>query len=236
MQKCKHINDPIRKLEIEAGVHFVYKERTCRFCNVEFSQTCNLNRHLKTCKGRESHRLKLMDILRQRRESASGNTTINNNSFNDNRIINNHLHINCLGKEDLSYLTCEVIQQLWKGARSDEEAVARTMQYIHAHKDHPENHNIVYSNLRSNSALVKMDDQFEYMNIDDVLRSATSNWLDSCILSGRYDGLSKGIMLKYERACEYDEMNKRASNLTKIHLYNSYKSGSVQRPELTRPA
>ena len=125
------------------------------------------------------------------------------------------------------------MKQLWKSVKSDEEGVAHTIKLIHGHKDHPENHNIIYTNLKSNAALVKHDDKFEYKNINEVLKDVSTNTLDSNILNSDYDDLSNAIKRKYENVCDDDELNKKASILAKLELYNSYKQGNIKKPELT---
>jgi len=135
--------------------------------------------------------------------------------------------VNPLGQEDISYITCEVIKGILKEVTSDDEFMAKTLAHIHAHEDHPENHNILYSNLRSNAALVKYRDKFEYKNIDIVLKKVMSNWLDSLVFTENYERLPKGIKEKYESTCEDDEMNKATKSILKVDLYNNYKSGNA---------
>ena len=57
----------------------------------------------------------------------------------------------------------------------------------------------------------------------------STNALDSIILNSDYDDLSNAIKRKYENVCEDDEMNKKASILAKLELYNSYKKGDIKK-------
>ena len=83
--------------------------------------------------------------------------------------------------------------------------------------------------MRSNVAMVKIDNDFEYKNINEVLKDVSINTLDAIILSTQYDDLSKFIKAKYEKVCEDEEMNKEASIQAKTELYNSYKKGDIKR-------
>jgi len=160
-----------------------------------------------------------------------GVQTINNNTTNN--ITNNIINVNALGKEDKSYVTTKMIKQLWKSVKSGEEGFVKTIKLIHGSKNHPENHNIIYTNLRSNSCYVKDGEIFEYKNINEVLKDVGANTLDLVLLNDDYDGLPMGIKAKYEKVCEEDELNMKATIMAKTELYNSYKNGDIKRPHLS---
>ena len=79
---------------------------------------------------------------------------------------------------------------------------------------------------------MKVNDTFEYRNINDVLKTVSSNALDMIILSSDHDDLQKHIKEKYEKVCDDDELNKQAATLAKTELYNSYKMGEIRRPQV----
>ena len=101
---------------------------------------------------------------------------------------------------------------------------------IHGNKEHPENHNIVYTNMRGNTALVKIGDSFEYRNINEILDMAGSNMLDIIVFDTKYDALSEGEKATLETLCD-SELSQKVAHLAKTELYNNYKNGSVQKPE-----
>ena len=168
-------------------------------------------------------------MLKQSKNTTTINNNTNNNTYNDNRTIN--IHVNSIGNEDISYVTANSLKQLWKNVKSDEEGLAKTIKMIHGNKEHPENHNIIYTNMRSNTALVKVNDAFEYKNINTVLKDVSANTLDLIILNSDYDDLHRAIKEKYEKVCEDDEMNKQAVILTKTELYNCFKTGDIKKLE-----
>jgi hypothetical protein len=136
----------------------------------------------------------------------------------------NNIKVNALGNENLSYLTTKCLKTLWNNTHSDEERVAKTVSLFYGEKDHPENHSIIYTNLKHNSALVKTGDNYEYQNINDILKYKVGPFLlDSIILNTDYDDLDLDIKSKYE-------MNQKAINLSKIALYDAYKNGSIKKP------
>jgi hypothetical protein len=136
--------------------------------------------------------------------------------------------VNSIGKEDLSYMTCEVIKKILRDVKSPQEFVVKTLAYIHAHEDHPENHNIIYSNYRSNSALVKCDDKFEFKNINSVIKDATSNWLNKVCLDEDFDALPHKIKQTYEDSCEDDDLEQTAKSMLKLDLYTKHKNGVIK--------
>ena len=237
IETCKEKKDEVRFLEIKLHIQVeLKKDNTCRFCSKEFSQKSNHTRHLKTCKKKQEYRKELENKnCKYSKDNKKGkvhvSNTINNTINNiDNSTTNNTININCIGKENMKYITTKMLKQLWKNAKTNEEAVAKTIKAIHAHKDHPENHNIIYTNTRSNVALVKINEDYEYKNINEILKDVSANTLDAIIFSADYDDLSMLIKKKYESVCEDDEINKQASIIAKTELYNSYKSGFISKP------
>ena len=219
----------IRKLEIEVGINESISSIQCRYCKNIFSRTAYVTRHMKICPCKETYKLELLEKL-SNKVNMKKPQTINNNTTNNNCNNTINIHVNSLGNEDMSYITTKTLKKLWNSVRTDEEGVAKTIKMIHGSKDHPENHNIIYTNMRSNVAMVKIDNDFEYKNINEVLKDVSINTLDAIILSTQYDDLSKFIKAKYEKVCEDEEMNKEASIQAKTELYNSYKKGDIKRP------
>ena len=234
IKKCKEKDDAVRSLEMQLGIPMTETkfDNECRFCHKILSRKDHCTRHLKICKEKQKYREYLeakLTTTKSKIPHQRAHTINNNNTTNNNNII----QINCVGNENIEYITTKVLKQLWKSVKSDEEGVAHTIKLIHGHKDHPENHNIIYTNLKSNAALVKHDDKFEYKNINEVLKDVSTNTLDSIILNSDYDDLSNAIKRKYENVCDDDELNKKASILAKLELYNSYKQGNIHKPEVT---
>ena len=232
--QCKDKDDHVRNMELQLNIKFPENipKNTCRFCNHFSKSPCNLPKHIRTCKAKEEYKKQLEEKIKNQGSNGTNicNTINNNNTlnYNDNRTTN--IHINCLGNENIGYITTQVLKQLWNEVKSNEEGLAKTIKIIHGNVDHPENHNIIYTNLKSNSALVKHNDIFEYKNINEVLKDVSANTLDMIVLNEDYDDLNKAIKEKYESVCDDDEMNRKASSLARLELYNCYKQGIISKP------
>jgi len=236
IHKCQEKDDAVRCLEMQLGIPLqceIFKTE-CRFCQYS-GKACNVKRHLITCKAKQRYRETLSKQVQESKQGASTSSIINNTNCNNvvnNNIVNNIINVNSLGEEDLSYLTCEVIKGILKDTSSDQEFVAKTLAYIHAHEDHPENHNIVFSNYRSNSALVKLKNKFEFKNINVILKRAVTNWLDNVVFDDAFGKLSKRIIKKYEELCVDDELDQTTKSMFKLALYNEHKNGTIRPPAL----
>ena len=236
--QCKDKDDHVRNMELQLNIKFPHNipKNTCRFCSHISKSLCNLPKHIRNCKAKEEYKRKLEEQIKfQGKGNTNISNTVNNNTNNTNNTLNyndnsTNFHINCLGNENIDYITTKILKQLWKEVKSDEEGFVKTIKIIHGNKDHPENHNIIYTNLKSNSALVKHKDTFEYKNINDVLKDVSSNTLDLIVFHGEFDDLNRKIKEKYESVCDDDEMNRKASSLAKIELYNCYKQGIINKP------
>ena len=226
-KRCTYKDDAIRSMEIQLN-KFVepWSSRKCRFCDYESTRAYCVRRHVKNCKARARHRA-LLESEIETNERNNTTTIINN----DNRVINNNINItvNPIGKENYSYITSSRLKSLSKRFPTDVEFLAKTLTYIHANPKHPENHNIVITNHRSNLALVKWKDEFIYRPIEAVIQKVTTNMLDKVCLEDDYDDLPKLIKQKYESVTENDEIDSKAASLFKLDLYSKLKSGEIQR-------
>jgi len=222
---CKERQCVVRHLEVqlEIPIEVDIHSKQCRFCKKEFTQKCNCTRHMITCKMKM--KMKYLSYLEdklkeQNKENMKGVTTsiTNNNSTNTNcnNVTNNIINVKGIGEEDLSYLTVKVIKALSNEFKSDQEFIAKTLAHIHANWDHPENHNIIYSNYSSNKALVKYDNEFKYTNINIVLRQTVENMLDNVALSVDFDKLPRSVKQRLEVVAEDDELDqeKRVEKFT----------------------
>ena len=91
------------------------------------------------------------DELRKQVEmliSKVGHTTVN---LQQNIIINN------IGKEDISYIGCELVNKL---VNAPYIAIPKLLENIHFHPDHPENHNIRITNKKERYVKVFKDNKW----------------------------------------------------------------------------
>jgi len=135
---CKSQDDPIRQLEIEAGVVPVLSSTECRFCLKQFSRPTILNKHqAQACTAREKYH---NDLKR-------GPSIVNNNTTNNttNNIINNFI----FNQETYNLQAPDVLNEMKK----INKMVGKAYNYLKAGtlitavdtmiRSHPENQNVL---------------------------------------------------------------------------------------------
>ena len=87
--------------------------------------------------------------------TTNNNTTNNNNTINNNQkqIIHQHIQINAFGKENYDYLLNENNQLRIMLQRKD-AFMQKLIESVHFNEDHPENHNIMMTNLQSKHVMI----------------------------------------------------------------------------------
>ena len=105
----------------------------CQYCNMVFTRKSSKKRHIN-----ENHCKFLKENIT--------NTNITNNIIINNETINNttnnttnNITINCYGKEDLSYITNDMIKDIIEKPLS---GIPKLVEMIHLNPNHPENNNI----------------------------------------------------------------------------------------------
>jgi hypothetical protein len=111
------------------------KNIECEYCHKIFTRNSTKNRHI---------REKRCNILKNNLQITNCNNTMNNITINNtqNNIQNNtqnNIHINCYGKENLSYITNDILQDIIKKPLS---GIPKLIEMIHLNPQHPENNNI----------------------------------------------------------------------------------------------
>jgi hypothetical protein len=99
------------------------------------------------------------------------NITVNENSHNNNNnttTTNNTINIYNVGKEDLSRLSKEDTVKICTSGTYYPIVAA---EVIHCNKNYPEFQNFLISNLRSNTGLVKINDNWESRSHDEIFRT-----------------------------------------------------------------
>ena len=195
---CKMLNDEIRKLEMDTDTKYTHNPTYCRFCKMTFSKACNLSRHLVTCQSKDIYKMELMAKTKQ---TVVSNSTINSH----NNTINNITNINCIGKENKDYISRKNLIDMYnKCGRCPAKFVGKLIGMTNCNKDHPENHNIVYTNRRGSVAWVKHDDKMELNNVDDAINKWYEGILDETTLEDAKD-LQREMKVKLGDLYENDE-------------------------------
>jgi len=174
-ETCKLKDDHVRCLEMKLNIDFeAVSPQHCRFCNTTFSKA-NIARHLIRCKAKQDYRAKLEKQLEEKSTQVTAqtinNTTNNNNCHNTNVTIN----MNAFGKENLEYISRNVILKLCRKANLLNEIIPRLARQIHCNPEHPENHNIVVSNLRAPYAKVYDGENYTVESTKDIIDKVMDN-------------------------------------------------------------
>jgi glutaredoxin-related protein len=239
-KKCKktfkqkgHYSNHLKRLRPCISIDLDTKTKfACKYCDKEYPYKYNLNRHLKVCKEKENlydviNVLKdevanLRDQLKTTINNTMNKTVNNNNTYNDNKQINYNisLQLNEFGKEDLSYIKGDELDQLLALPGS---AVQQLVKLIHCNKDHPENCNIYKSNNKRKEIRTYTDEGWETHDQDKVLEKLVDKTFG--ILEDHYN--SKDTTTFREDRFknlqdEYDENNlRRLHNPLTFIVYNN---------------
>ena len=231
--KCKLECDGIRILEKQLNIKIenIPKDK-CRFCEVPFTRSTHLSRHQLTCKSKIEYKQKLEKQLESKTQTAVSNVMTNSNNTTNNITNNinqtNNITIRAFGKENMEYITRNVILRLCRKANLRNEIIPRLVRQLHCNPQHPENHNIIVSNLRA--PYVKVYDGEDCTVdaskdiIDKVMDNVAGLLTDECAFG--HDNKFK----QYERAIERieEDMNETESKFkseqrvkVKRDLYNN---------------
>jgi len=175
--------------------------------------------------------VKMIKEMREKeKENKTNNTRIINNTANiTNNNINNGIQIilNNYDEPNNNYLTHE---QKTKFLNNRYKGIIDYIQAVYLNKDHPENHTILVSNMRSNHALIYKDDKWiaeEVNEVADKINEASFNeltkHLDDLTKNDKTNKYSKEInkgqnFVKY--FTDNDTSKQSRSNIKKT-LYNN---------------
>jgi len=172
---CKCKEDPIRLLELEHKVDIDIPENKleCRFCNLVFARTDNLNKHIPACKDREKYLKNLQEYCRP-------------NIINQTNCNNNIINVNIIAPIDLDieeYLYC-MKTAAEEYNRSDIPKIAgESLCLINKEllKRNPEHQNITFPHLNSMYANEKTETGTEMISVEKgfnrILKSTSKNIL-----------------------------------------------------------
>jgi DNA-directed RNA polymerase subunit RPC12/RpoP len=158
--------------------------------------------------------------------SGNNNITItensNNNNINNNNITNN-INIYSMGKEDLSILSNEDVVKICTSGTFYPIVAA---QILHCNEKYPEFQNCLIPNLRSNTGLVKINDNWVSKSHDEIFRTILK--VDKSHVSSLIKDLEVDKKLKVKLESTQDEIDTGESKEHQIpkikeNLYNSAK-------------
>jgi hypothetical protein len=163
-----------------------YVDNQCSFCDKKYSTKFNLNKHYNNCtkkiiaddnklqieelKKKFEEQQKKIEELTKLSETNHHNINVNENSHNttNNTTNNNNITIYNIGKEDLTRLSKEDIIKICTSGTFYPQVAA---EVIHCNEKYPEFQNFLISNLRSNTGLIRDNDNWVSKSNDDILRA-----------------------------------------------------------------
>jgi hypothetical protein len=144
----------------------------CLSCNKIFSTKYNLNKHIKGhCKVNKNlnnlvYNKNILDKLKELLVEHNQNNNITNNNITNNITNNIQVNIFSAGNEDISRLTKEDILKICTSGTYYPIVAA---ELIHCNKNYPEFQNFLISNLRSNTGLVFINNNWVSKSQDEIL-------------------------------------------------------------------
>ena len=147
--KCEKILSTLKYLKLHEtkckGVHSLQ----CPKCRKEFNTSQAKCKHLKTGCCTVTNPYYLTTINNHKNTTTNNNITINNTK----QIIHNHISINPFGKENCDYLLDEN-RRLKHIIENRAAFMQQLIEAIHFDQEHPENHNILMTNLQSKHIMI----------------------------------------------------------------------------------
>ena len=182
-KNCKESENKIRKLEILLKItpFFPQQDNQCRFCNNIFFSKKNVKRHHNVCKARDDYLKSLEKQLIEQKEKSNKQIINNTTHINvTNNITNNNICINSLGNESSDHINHSTILSIFAKNRNRSEGLylSSGKSVIDFHKilrENESNKNLLISNVRSQIACVKVQNEFETLDIDDALFESFKN-------------------------------------------------------------
>ena len=237
-----------RKNPCKLDIHI---NNQCSYCDKKYTTKYNLNVHLKSCEKKQiddDNKLQIEELKKmferkfeeqqkkfeeqqKKIEELSHATETNNNinvtenshnTTNSNNITNN-INIYSVGKEDLSLLSKKDIIRICTSGTYYPQVAA---EVIHCNKDYPEFQNILIPNLRSNTGLVKINDNWVSKSHEEIFRTLLK--IDKNHVSTLMKDLEVDNKLKIKLESTQDEIAdtiSKGNQLPKIKetLYNASK-------------
>ena len=124
----------------------------CEICQIEFTSVRSKNKHKRTVACIPIHLQN--NINNNVNNITNHNTTTNNNNNHNNTLnitnnnIQNNIVVNAFGKENYDYLLDEN-HRLKKIIENKDAFMQKMITLVHFDKEHPENHNIMMTNMQS---------------------------------------------------------------------------------------
>ena len=207
----------------------------CNFCGKKFTRKDNLKRHKKKrCKqmalivAKENESTKIdelqskIDILEEKlMTNTYHNSMGDNNIINSNNTLNqNHIVINNYGNENIDYITDKIVKKMIQ--QGPYSSIPKLLKFTHFDKDHPENHNLAITNVRSKYAHVRHNNMWQIRQLSEILEELITNnfnFIEECFDDSIKEDLPTYKVDIYEDYKEKFKSDTKIRNTIKEKLY-----------------
>ena len=143
-------------------------ELTCPRCMVSFATRHSKSKHIANnkCKPRSIIHARTPNADNITNNIDNQNIETQNNINTQNNTQNNTIIVNNYGSERMDYLDFDKMLEIFKSAYNIPSILTK---HIHFNKDFPENNNITCSNDDKNYSLVKMNDEYIFKNLNNLV-------------------------------------------------------------------
>ena len=170
LYSCDHNLNPHKTSQTLTKIEF-----KCEYCSQTFTRKDNLTRHINKYCLKKKDILEEIDMLKKennelKKANETSNTIIfqTNQKINNTNIVNNNtININAFGKEDISYITEDI---LLKVVRNPEDGIPMLIKHIHFNPEHPNNQNILLKNKKENLVGCFNGNKWEVQDKDMVIQ------------------------------------------------------------------
>ena len=143
----------------------------CIYCNKSYTTNSNMRKHKKTCKKKKESEIfeinqnekiiKMEKEIEKLKNSKCNNINNINNTTNNNINNSKNIYINNYGNENLKHLKSKDFAGLLNGIYG---AVPKLIEKIHFDPNHPENHNIKFTNRKLPYLKILKDDKWQLVH------------------------------------------------------------------------
>ena len=226
-------NHIIHVIKDNNQIEKIYK---CDYCEFTSKHRQSYYRHKITCKEKPENKVnkleKEIELLKKQQQNHIVNNNCNNtinNTNNTNNTINNNTYnitLNNYKKEDIDYITDEILYKLIKSPGS---SLLNIIKYIHFNKHHPENHNLKLNNIQSKFIDIYNNGIWEKVNKKDIIEYERDNsyeiideyYTTSYPDKDKYEDRFKKFKKAFEG--EDEQILKEQYDRIELLLYNSSK-------------
>lgn len=223
----KKANNSLRKFKCHCGNAYLHRQslhRHARHCTVfkpeEETETEEPEVETEESKDQKIESLqKEIEALKTVKQQTA--TTIQNANEIINNTTNNtqNIHINCYGKEDLSYITTEFLKLLINSPFTSIQTLTR---HIHFNDEHPENKNVKVTNRKLPYASIHKDGRWQLTDrskLTEELMHKKYTFLDT-MYEDLEPTLSERCKDKFERfQYKYDTVEEQNKIKKDLDLY-----------------